>query len=422
MSQMPQRPCPNCGAPIAFGQRFCTNCGTVLEAQPQPPSQYGEQPPAQNYQYQQAWQSPSYAQQQQMPPYMQQPQQRQSPIAEALGALGLLFLLRGFGRRYRGYTPQRQSSGCCGCLVLLVILFIVIGLPAYFLAKPSISNVSKSLNISSFSGKPATQPPITKVQINETVPYAGVDITVVSAQQTQTFLDDHASGTDGMVRLNLKESSATGKANFFYGDVAHLILPDKTSVAPVNEQQLSSPGAGVTRTNWLDFPVPTSIQISQLTLQLGKDSESQVNVPLTGKASLAQYQPKTTKLNASTQYAGLTWTITSATAALSDDGKQADKGMQYVTVTMKVDNPTSSDFRAYWGDYFRLQAGGATSAPEVDSISGKFPLDFAAGSAGTTGSLTFLLPADSTSYTLILLGKPTLIPPINQATANFQVT
>jgi hypothetical protein len=117
----------------------------------------------------------------------------------------------------------------------------------------------------------------------------------------------------------------------------------------------------------------------------------------------------------------LAWTVTSANSGLSDDGKQADKGMRYVTVTMKVENPTSSDFRAYWGDYIRLQSGGSTSAPEVDSISGKFPLDFAAGSSGMTGSLTFLLPEGSTSYTLILLAKPNLIPPISQATANFQV-
>jgi len=432
MSQMSGRSCPNCGIPIAAGQRFCTNCGAVLEAQPQPPSQYGGPPAAQGYP--QAQQVPPYAQQQppvppyaqaqqqqQVPPYAQQPPQQQSPIAEALGALGLLFLLR----RYRpGYRPQRQRSGCCGCLVLLLIL-LILAAPAYLIARSSIRNFPQTLNFSGSSGNSSftTQPPITTVQINETVPYAGVEITVLNAQQSQTFLTDPDSNTNGMVRLNIKESNQnTSSGGYAYSDVSRLILPDKTSVAPVNEQQSFRPDAGVTRTNWLDFPVAMSIQISQLTFQLGKDTEAQVDVPLTGKANLAQYQTKTAQLNVLTHYAGLTWTITSATIGLSDDGKEADKGTRYVTVTMKVDNPTSSDFNAYWGDYIRLQSGGTTSAPEVDSISGKFPLNFAAGSSGTTGSLTFLLPGGSTSYTLILLARPNLIPPISQATANFLIS
>jgi zinc ribbon protein len=416
MSQMPGRSCPKCGSPITASQRFCTNCGAILEAPLQPPSQYGSQPPIQNYP--QSWETPPYAQQQQVPPYMQQPQQQQSPIAEALGALGLLFLLR---RYRRGYVPRRQSSGCCGCLVLLVIFLFVFGLPTFFIASHSIPNFSRYLNSSNNAGVLTTQPPITTEQINQTVPYAGVDITIVSAQRSQAFLDDNNSSTNGMLRLNLKESSTTGRGSFFYGDVARLILPDKSIVAPVNEQQLDSPGAGVTRTNWLDFPVPASIQIGQLTFQLGKNTEVQVRVPLTGKADVMQYQPKTAQLNVSTHYEGLTWTIISATVSLSDGGKQADKGMHYVMVTMKMDNPTSSDFNAYWGDYIRLQSGGTTSAPEVDSISDSFPLGIPAGSTGKTGSLTFLLPDSSTSYTLILLGRPNFNPPINQATANFQV-
>src|SRR5579863_5153280 len=79
----------------------------------------------------------SYGQQQPVQPY-QQPQ-RSNPIAEALGALGLLFFLR----RYRpGYQARRQSSGCCGCLVTLVILLLVFGTPAllYFRANPGTWN------------------------------------------------------------------------------------------------------------------------------------------------------------------------------------------------------------------------------------------------------------------------------------------
>ena len=73
MSQMSERHCPTCGISITADQRFCTNCGTVLEAQSPPPSQYGAPPPSQSYPYPQ-----------QTPPYAQQPQQVQ-PYATAAG-------------------------------------------------------------------------------------------------------------------------------------------------------------------------------------------------------------------------------------------------------------------------------------------------------------------------------------------------
>src|SRR5204863_4911818 len=175
-------------------------------------------------------QVPSYAQapQQQVPPYAQQQQlQNQSPIAEAFGALGLLFLLRGFGgRRYAGYRPQRQRSSCCGCLVLLVVLFLCLGVPSlYYASKTSLSSFSKSLNYSSSSNSSdsssiTTQPPITTVQINQTVPYAGVDITIVNVQQSKAFLDDRNAGTTGVVRLNLKEDNkSTARGGYLYDDV-----------------------------------------------------------------------------------------------------------------------------------------------------------------------------------------------------------
>ena len=445
MSQISERHCPKCGISITADQRFCTNCGAVLEAQSPPPGQYGAQPPSQSYPYpqqtppyaQQPQQTPPYAQpQQQLPSYAQSPQQpvpsyaqqqqpqNQNPIAEAFGALGLLFLLRNFGgRRYSGYRPQRQRSSCCGCLVLLVVLFLCLGVPSLYYA--SRTSFSKSLNFingsnsssnSDNSSSITTQPPITSAQINQTVPYGGVDITIVSVQQSKAFMDDLGTGTTGVVRLNLKEDNkSTARGNYLYSDSARLLLPDKTSVPPANEQQYSGPDAGVSRTNWLDFPVPSSVQISQLTLQLGKDTEAQEIIALTGKADLTQYQSKTTQLNnVSTQYAGLTWTAKSATVTMSFKGQQAAKGMQFVTVSLKVDNPTSRDYSAYWGDYLRLKSGTITSPPSNDST---FPLSFVAGSSGGTGDVTFAMPAGSTTYTLIFLGTPSYP---NGTTVNFQ--
>jgi hypothetical protein len=221
-----------------------------------------------------------------------------------------------------------------------------------------------------------------------------------------------------MVRVHLKESAGSKVGTFLYSDVARLILPDKTTVAPISEQNAFSPEAGTTRTNQLDFPVATSIKISQLTLQLGTDKEAQIALPLTGKADLSAFTTKTANPNASTQYHGLSWTVTTATQSLSASGRQAPQGMRYVVVTLKVDNPGASYFSAYWGDYARLKAGDATSAPTTDST---LPTSFPGNSSGATGTLIFEVPAGVTSYSLILLAKPDAAPPVSQSTIDFQI-
>jgi len=150
---------------------------------------------------------------------------------------------------------------------------------------------------------------------------------------------------------------------------------------------------------------------------VGTPTENQMDIPLSPNANLSKYQPKTVNPNAKFQYAGLNWTVSTATASLSDNATQAEKGMQYVVVTLSVDNPTSNDFNAYWGDYIRLKSGSVTSSPSADTT---FPTGFPAGSAGTTGSVIFLMPQDSTSFTLIMLAQNSS-PPISQATVNFKI-
>lgn len=255
--------------------------------------------------------------------------------------------------------------------------------------------------------------------LNLMVTYANDNLTIVSVQQASSFPDDTSATQPGVVRINIQEHNPTTQAgNFLYSDVARLILPDgSTILAPDSEQNPIGPDASVSRTNWIDFPVTTQVDLSKLVLRLGTPTENQMDIPLSPNANLSKYQPKTVSPDVKFQYAGLNWTVTSATASLSDNAKQASQGMRYVVVTLSVDNPTSNDFSAYWGDYIRLKSGSTTSSPSADT---NFPTGFPAGSAGTTGSLIFLMPQDSTSFTLILLAQNSS-PPISQATANFQV-
>jgi len=279
MSQVSGRPCPACGTPVPAGQRFCSNCGTDMEVS-RPASQYGG-PPPQNFP--QAQPVPPYAQspygQQQQ---YQQPQQKSNPIAEALGALGLLFFLR----RYRpGYQARRQSSGCCGCLVTLVILAIFLGIPGFLI-------------------------------------YRSVGPTIVSNFQSATKCISNAAPT------------------------------------------------------------------------------------------------KTVHPNQTTHYAGLTWTLTTASTSSCNNNMSADQGTVFVKVTLKVDNPTSQPFINSVYSYIRLQSGSTTSSPMSGSDT-PLPSSIESNTAGTMGIVTFSMPQGSNSFTLILL--PQTNPAISQSTINFQI-
>lgn len=311
---------------------------------------------------------------------------------------------RNFSQQTRSKRPRR-----IGILLLILALVLVV-------AAVLITVLSSNSGLPGLGG-PASQPPITTMQVNSTVTYAGVDITVVNAQQAQSFLDDPNTSNDGVVRLNLQAQNKTSvPVNWSYYTVAQLLLPGKSSVQPTYVKGSTSIAAGATQNSVVDFAVPTSDKISQLTLRLGTANQAQMDIPLTGSANLSKYAPKTTKLNGQMLYFGLNWTLTSATTSLSVSGQQASKGMRYMTLALQVDNTLSQE--AITGspyDYMRLQSGKTTVSP-VDST---LPASFATGQSGKTGTVTFLVPQNSTAFTLILL--PQTKDSGDQASTDFQI-
>lgn len=417
MSQASGRTCPACGTPVPSGQRFCSNCGTDLTVSG-PASQYGGSSPQQTPYGQPQQQVPPYAQAPgsygQQPVQQYQQPQRSNPIAEALGALGLLFFLR----RYRpGYRPRRQSSGCCGCLVALVILLLIFGIPGYvyYHSHPNVFNQIKNQiqqsntdnntgNTVNNGNSPTTQPSITTANINQTVTYSGVQITIESVQQSAAFPDDTSTGTTGAIRIKIKETNNSGQnGGYFYSDIAHLVLPDKSTVALSSALQGGAPDTATTRENWLDFAVPTSVKINQVTLVLGSTQYAQMSIPLTGNANLNAFQARTVNLNKPISYDSLNWTLVSATESFSIAGHQATSGMRYVVLSFKVDNPTSSNkVIGFTTDYMRLKAGSIVNSP-ADGISTTLPLGVNANTTGASGTVTFLMPQGNTAYTLVFL-------------------
>lgn len=345
------------------------------------------------------------------------------------------------------YAPLPQTSGVPtyaqapkrsrGCLIISFILLLVLVLGGvggiYAIThnhstgssqtgnnssgqqSTSGSNGSTPTSVATSGSTQGTNGPAT-VALNLKFTYSSVDITLVSVQQANSFSDDTSTPQGGIRVVTIESNSTSNNARYSYGDITRLIMPDGSVIAPSNAKYSGGPAAGVSQNNWIDFPVNSqNIDLSKLVLRFGSSTENQINIPLVAGADLSKYQPKTVSPNASFQYAGLNWTLTSATESLSANGQQASTGMVYITVALKALNTTANNFSAYPGDYMRLQSGDSKSPPTDFTI----PTSIASQSNGS-GTVTFLIPQGGTSFTLLMLAQQTS-PPINVASVNFQI-
>jgi hypothetical protein len=377
MAQNSARSCPNCRAPMDPYQRFCSNCGTVVEGNayrptefapngpvpnmetrreatpPPPPQGFGPPPlPAQNYQ------TPPPNYQNYQPPAYTQPQK--DSTKSVLGQIG------------------------CGMLAVILVVLALCAGAGYFAYHALTSSASKDIatvtssnsSSSNVNDVTPTLAPAVTTPVNAAVIYADVNITVVDAKQAGGFVDDNTS-SPSLLRIDLKEENKTTRnAGYYYGDMMRLLLPDGTSVKAGNSQVFSGPDTTVSRTNWVDFPLSAKIDVAKTILALGKADEQQINVPLTSNPDVSKYLPKTITPNKATTYSGTTWTLLSASKQLSGDNQQAPQGQVYIVMTLKIDNNSTKDFRGYPGDYVRNKTGSTKSTPEYYN---KIPLSVSAG-------------------------------------------
>lgn len=285
-------------------------------------------------------------------------------------------------------TPQSKGRRRLGLLIVLLVVLLALGGGGY-------------LVVSLLGGH--SQSAIKTSNLNLAVTYAGLDVTLVNVQQAQNFIDDPQSASDGMLRLNLREQNKTTIPIYWnYNTSARLIVQGKPSLAPTYVKSKQSIAPGTTQTSIIDFVVPNGGNLNSTIFQLGAANEAQMRIPLAGQPDLSQYQPKSTAQNGTMVYFGLNWTLTGATTSLSIPGQQASKGMEYLTLNLKVDNTLSQE--AISGspfDYMRVKAGGQTVAPVATTV----PVSFDTGATGKTGTATFLIPQNSATCTLILLSQ-----------------
>jgi len=260
------------------------------------------------------------------------------------------------------------------------------------------------------TGGPATVP------LNLKFLYSSVDITLVSVLQANSFPDDTSAPQGGIRVATMESNSTTNNVRYAYSDIIRLVMPDGSIIAPSNEKYYVGPAAGVSQDNWIDFPVTSqNIDLSKLILRYGSATENQMDIPLAPNADLSKYQPRTVTPNSTFQYAGVNWTLVSATESLSANGQQASTGMAYVTVKLKAVNSSANNYSAYPGDYMRLQSGDSKSPPSDFT----FPTSVASQSNGA-GTVSFAIPQGGTSFTLLMLAQQSS-PPINAASVPFQI-
>lgn len=484
MAQNPPLLCPNCNTPAQPGQRFCAECGTTLNFGANRPtalaseSQFAQAaPPGQNNGSQDAAArapqsgSPEPVVPGSIPPT---PQSGQTPYASGssystVPTSGNQFYSQATDANVipppppvDSFVAARQQSPPPApgtyvvpdyarapkrsrwLFIIPIVLLLVLALGAFGIYalthRGNQTGNNGQQNTPGASGNTpgtATTPGVTSTSVSGTTPtpggngngatsetvnlmftYASLDITITSVQYAQSFSDD-SSVTSGGVRISFKETAGPKVGIFAYINVTRLILPDQSVIPPVNEQNGTGPNVETTRTNWIDFPVSSQpADLSKLVLQMGAPTENQMLISLSAGADLSKYQPKTVTPNTMFQYSGVNWTITSVTKSLCSSGNQATMGNVYITVTLKADNPSSNAFIGYVGSFMRLKSGDTTNSPTSDST---FPTSVAASSSGTTGTVVFLMPQGSTAFTLIMLMQSGS-PPINQVTANFQIS
>ncbi len=409
MAQSTTHSCASCGSSVPDDMRFCPNCGTpagIPQAPPPPPVD-------------------AYAPTQRSAPFTAYPQQSNQPAYQPPpGQQGYQPPLQNAQPPPAYARPQKNSArGMLKVAVILLLLILVLGAAGYFAFHALSSKGGNTARTGTTSGTTPTQAPLITTPINTTVNYASVNITIINAQQATSFADDTVILTQGVVRLNLHAvQSDVNNVNFTtapayaYGDFFALLLPGGIKVALGGYKDITGPAQKGDQTTWIDFPASTGIKVNQMILQIGKDTEEQLQVPLTGHADVSQYQPRQSAPNLRVPFGSTFWTLKTVTLKLNDSGTQVAKGMRFLVLSVSIDNPGTDNDNSYPPDYIRLTYGATTITLEQAVIGNAAP-----GTTNIPGIVSFLVPQGTTSATLVLLPGHLTPGATTQATIPFQI-
>jgi hypothetical protein len=298
--------------------------------------------------------------------------------------------------------PKRQPAVFWPWLgaLLLVGLFIV-GIVT-FTAWNWLNNVRNTIN--------AFQPTsnVTTVNVQRSVPYADLNVTLTDLQSAPSFNDDPIHAGHAVVRASLSVHNPTSNSiAIAYYDVVRLLVAKQPPVTPANLNLSSALAAGATTSGWVDFPAASNTDLSKLTLQLGNAAihETLVVIPASGAFNASQYTLHTYHPSLTVNYYFQGWQIpayylyyhlTSVDVRYSYNGVQASAGQQFYVLNFSVDNPNGVSVAPGWGnDYVRLD-----NRTPVDAT---LPSIFKANAQHVTGHVTFAAPAGMHALNIVFL-------------------
>lgn len=472
MAQKPPQICPKCGMPAQADQKFCSNCGTIIGATAIAPTLASSNTPG-LAPYPQGPGVDTSAPTYQMPPG---PETNQPPIVASSSTGPDPYLTNSMGAApppppapsvYNPYgnnapavqpypepqsnpapnyssTPPpmtpgsygvpsyaqkpRQSPGCIIASIILLLVLIGGGIGIFALIRSVLSSNNGNANNAYTPGATSTTSPgegqtpgtgiLSTKQFNLKFTYANINITLTSIQQANGFSDDNSVSNKLAVRINMQEANpATGTPRYLASEVFVLILPDGSAVQSTGQKEYSSPDGGVSRANWLDFPLERQVNLDQLSLRVGTQRDNQMLIPLKAGSDLSKYQDKVANLNSKFKYSDVDWTLESATLSYSYNSTPAAADSLYVILKFNAANNSPNRFSYLPTDFMRLQSGSTTRQPDNNYT---LPYNIDANTTAS-GVVAFLMPKDATSFTLIMQGNANTNPPIQQVTQNFQI-
>ncbi len=448
--------CVNCGEPLVTNAAFCPNCGTKVEApspdqqatqlQPPPPpslnstvrantppagsytAQYGGPPtvlgtpPGADPYASQYAAPPGQVSQYGAPPSSGPQTQYVPPPVYAPGPP--LPVTPG------GVAPWAQPQkrqGRRNIVVVLLVLVVLVGacggglyLLLHKSARPS-TGTSSTPGTGSTPGSSSTpgsgSTPVTSGgtqkldNINRQAIYAGVSVTIISAEQAAsepgvTVIDPDK---DGVLKVNASLDNPTTRASGVPFTVV-AVNPSGKKFDPSNGPDDTLPGildAQSKVTGAWYFEVSKTSQITDWKIVIGGSNELPVTIPLTGSFDPTIYQQVSKPINQTVQFdnGSITGTVLKIETSPWNPGYQPPQGMRFLRVYFAATNNTAVSVNVGDGtppQYLLVYPDGQRKQPEV--VYGN-PINdiLAGGESKTLGFDSWLIPLDQGHYMLVFL-------------------
>jgi hypothetical protein len=360
--------CPQCGAPVAYGAHFCSNCGTTLDwtGQPIPPP-----PPPQSYDYQYPDEQGAWDQEQ--PPYGQQPGWDQPPPYDQPQDWGYPGQYGQQDMRGRGGGGARKP-GSSTPIIILIALIVIIG---------AVAGVGFVTDWTfSFGSDQDTSPP------SETAPEV-VSFSLSSPMITQGQTSTLRWDVDGATSVSIDR----GIGDVFSSGTQVVNPTTSTTYTLTATNEYGSVDRSVTLTvTPLDLPEITSFTADPAAIESGESSTLEWEVD--GSTSVSINQNIGGVPSSGTEVVSPDETTTYTLTATNEYGSVDES----ITVTVNPgDAPVITSFTASPGTI--VSGGSSTLSWDVEGAT-SVSIDNDVGSVNPSSGTEVVSPDETTEYIL----------------------